>query len=215
MIGRKRSTLEPPSCDFVRVLSDELSSFGVPGETDRESVLQRAHDSRLTGLAFSGGGIRSATFNLGVLQALADLQLLRKFHYLSTVSGGGYIGSWLVAWILRRGGNLEEISNSLRTAWRRYPGGESPEEVRFLRRFSNYLTPKLGWFGADTWTVIAIYLRNMLLNLTALVAGLAFVLMLPRVIGVMIVAPDGLAGRRGLAAIFLVALLWVGSFTRI
>lgn len=210
MIGRKRSTQEPPSCDFVQVLSDELSSFGVPGETDRESVLQRAHDSRLTGLAFSGGGIRSATFNLGVLQALADLQLLRKFHYLSTVSGGGYIGSWLVAWILRRGGNLEEISNSLRTAWRRYPGGESPEEVRFLRRFSNYLTPKLGWFGADTWTVIAIYLRNMLLNLTALVAGLAFVLMLPRVIGVMIVAPDGLAGRRGLAAIFLVALLWAG-----
>ena len=51
------------------------------------------------GLAFSGGGIRSATFNLGVLQALSELRLLREFDYLSTVSGGGYIGSWLSAWI--------------------------------------------------------------------------------------------------------------------
>ena len=40
----------------------------------------------LIGLAFSGGGIRSATFNLGVLQALANANLLNKIDYLSTVS---------------------------------------------------------------------------------------------------------------------------------
>ena len=51
----------------------------------------------LIGLAFSGGGIRSATFNLGILQALAEAHLLHKFDYLSTVSGGGYIGAWLAA----------------------------------------------------------------------------------------------------------------------
>src|SRR4029077_2633374 len=51
------------------------------------------------GIAFSGGGIRSATFNLGILQALAGLGLLKIVDYMSTVSGGGYIGSWLVAWI--------------------------------------------------------------------------------------------------------------------
>src|SRR5215212_555272 len=50
-------------------------------------------------LCISGGGIRSATFGLGVLQGLARCGLLEKFHYLSTVSGGGYIGSWLSAWI--------------------------------------------------------------------------------------------------------------------
>jgi hypothetical protein len=33
------------------------------------------------------------------LQGLARCGLLDKFHYLSTVSGGGYIGSWLSAWI--------------------------------------------------------------------------------------------------------------------
>jgi hypothetical protein len=54
----------------------------------------------LTGIALSGGGIRSATFALGVLQALAQHKLLRRFDYLSTVSGGGYIGSsltWLTS----------------------------------------------------------------------------------------------------------------------
>ena len=56
------------------------------------------------GLAFSGGGIRSATFNLGFLQGAARLGLLKHFDYLSTVSGGGYIGAWFAAWVLREGG---------------------------------------------------------------------------------------------------------------
>ncbi len=47
------------------------------------------------GLALSGGGIRSATFSLGVMQALARQKLLRRFDYLSTVSGGGYAGAFL------------------------------------------------------------------------------------------------------------------------
>ena len=54
----------------------------------------------LAGIALSGGGIRSATFALGVLQALAHHDLLRRFDYLSTVSGGGYLGTaltWLTS----------------------------------------------------------------------------------------------------------------------
>lgn len=47
------------------------------------------------GLALSGGGIRSATFALGFLQALAEKNRLRKIDFLSTVSGGGFIGSFL------------------------------------------------------------------------------------------------------------------------
>ena len=46
------------------------------------------------GLALSGGGIRSATFNLGILQALQQKRLLGRLDYLSTVSGGGYIGGF-------------------------------------------------------------------------------------------------------------------------
>lgn len=68
-------------------------------ETESEALARRrvaagvAPDEPAIGLALSGGGIRSATFCLGVLRALAKNRLLHRFDYLSTVSGGGYIGS--------------------------------------------------------------------------------------------------------------------------
>ena len=46
------------------------------------------------GIALSGGGIRSATFCLGIFQGLAKQKLLSKIDYMSTVSGGGYFGSF-------------------------------------------------------------------------------------------------------------------------
>jgi hypothetical protein len=49
----------------------------------------------LVGLALSGGGIRSAAFNMGLLQALQRRGVLRHVDYLSTVSGGGWIGATL------------------------------------------------------------------------------------------------------------------------
>src|SRR5262245_11063604 len=53
----------------------------------------------LIGLALSGGGIRSATFSLGVMQRLAAAGILKHVDYLSTVSGGGYIGAALSWWL--------------------------------------------------------------------------------------------------------------------
>jgi len=54
-----------------------------------------AESDRAIGMALSGGGIRSATTCLGALQALCERKILPKIDYLSTVSGGGYIGSAL------------------------------------------------------------------------------------------------------------------------
>lgn len=61
----------------------------------RQAVGNVDEHAPLIGLALSGGGIRSATFNLGVLQALAHRKLLSRIDYLSSVSGGGYIASFL------------------------------------------------------------------------------------------------------------------------
>ena len=55
-------------------------------------------DGGSSALCLSGGGIRSATFSLGVLQGLAEKDRLSEYDYLSTVSGGGYIGAWLSRW---------------------------------------------------------------------------------------------------------------------
>ena len=57
--------------------------------------------SDLVGLALSGGGIRSASFGLGVMQSLARAGWMRRVDYLSTVSGGGYIGTCLT-WLLHQ-----------------------------------------------------------------------------------------------------------------
>src|SRR5580692_7715389 len=92
------------------------------------------------GLAFSGGGIRSATFNLGILQGLAKAKLLGSIDYLSTVSGGGYIGAWLVSWIKRAPGGLKAVEDQLGDFENRprQPGDTAvePQEVNFLRDYS-------------------------------------------------------------------------------
>ena len=76
---------------------------------DRREVPERTPED-MTGIALSGGGIRSAIFALGVLQALARRGLLGRLDYLSTVSGGGYIGAsltWLTSQaVLERAGEV-------------------------------------------------------------------------------------------------------------
>ncbi|MDP2832777.1 MAG: hypothetical protein Q8Q28_05685 [Pseudomonadota bacterium] len=124
----------------------------------------------LLGVAFSGGGIRSATFNLGVLQGLAKVRLLRKVDQLSVVSGGGYIGAWFMALVIRKGG-VEAVETLL-------AGNNEAAEVGWLRRHSNFLTPRTGLSG-DTGAFIAIFLRNMLLNLGLMTAFLTLLLLLP------------------------------------
>ncbi|TFW30819.1 patatin-like phospholipase family protein [Massilia horti] len=146
----------------------------------RSQVLQRAHDAKLAGLALSGGGVRSATFNLGVLQALGEQQLLRDFDYLSTVSGGGFIGGWLSKCIREKHGDVKAVEAMLTPGAKGDAVAAEPVEIQFLRQYSNYLSPKSGMFSADTWTLIGTYVRNTGLNLTMLVAWLCALLTLPR-----------------------------------
>ena len=90
---------------------------------------------RRAALCISGGGIRSATFGLGILQGLARCGLLEKFHYLSTVSGGGYIGSWLSAWINRAG--LTSVTAQLAGQNEHTRPNPEPIEIQNLRIYSN------------------------------------------------------------------------------
>ena len=118
------------------------------------------------------------------------------------MSGGGYIGAWLVAWIKRRG-SIASVQQSLcghalppparcevnggraTTPLRSEvdPAAEHVRPIRLLREFSNYLTPQVGAFSADSWTMIAIWLRNTALNLLVLTLFLMAVLLLPRLLG--------------------------------
>src|SRR5262245_8990936 len=142
---------------------------------------KRLHESgeKRAALCFSGGGIRSATFGLRVLQGLASMVDLRSVHYLSTVSGGGYLGSWFSAWAHRRG--IGEVKKGVEGIYDdKSPLRPEPEPILHLRRYSNYMSPKLGLLSADTWTLVGTYLRNLFLNWLVLIPLIAAALSLPR-----------------------------------
>ena len=92
------------------------------------------------GLALSGGGIRSATFSLGVLIALGRRNLLPQFDYLSTVSGGGYLGSFLTTFLAtppQSGRQLDIGLGTSQVPFRREEG--EAEALRYIRHRSKYL----------------------------------------------------------------------------
>jgi len=142
----------------------------------------RAEESSLFGLALSGGGIRSATFNLGILQGLADLDLMRRLDYLSGVSGGSHIAGWLAAWIKREKDGIRRVQRWLSPLRSPTPDTDETHPIQFLRRFSNYLAPRKGLLSADTWSIVAVWLRNTLLNQFVFTLLLASLLCIPRLI---------------------------------
>ncbi len=163
------------------LLADEKERERRINEELVKDFYRRLHQSgeKRAALCFSGGGVRSATFGLGVLQGLASRLDLGSFHYLSTVSGGGYLGSWLSAWAHRRG--ISEVQRGLEEKHvDKSPFCAEPEPIIHLRRYSNYMSPRLGLLSADTWTLVAIYLRNLFLNWLVLIPLMAAALSLPR-----------------------------------
>src|SRR4029077_3385654 len=103
-----------------------------------------------------------------------------RVHYRSTVSGGGYIGSWLSAWIHRSGNDAEKVAGELASLTPRAKLDPEPGPISHLREFSNYLSPRAGLLSTDAWTLLGTILRNMILIWLVLVPLLAAVLMLPR-----------------------------------
>lgn len=262
---------------------------------DPNDAIDSNNNLDLVGLAFSGGGIRSAIFGLGVLEALKEKSLLKGIDYLSTVSGGGYIGAWLSAnckrasdceimfYFVSHESEKQQLINQFRLEFtpnnnvytvlimaeelkwtiagfndnRKFKevvinddGNElalelnkikSPADstnkliktiktvlqeksekavlidvdqedvdshkiiklasssidktppsswldkdvnwkksIDHLRRNSNYLSPKLGFFSADTWSIAMVWLRNTLLIQLLIIFAIASLLILPR-----------------------------------
>ncbi len=145
--------------DFKAVFSAELGAIrGRHNKTGRQQIPEDDKSDpstakELTGITCSGGGIRSASFCLGVLQGLQSRQTLEKMDYLSTVSGGGYIGTTLTIGMSSYGefpfGRLDQENR------------ETPE-VRHLRDNSRYLVQN----GLPSViTAVAIYLRGIAMNI--------------------------------------------------
>ncbi|MBW3599429.1 MAG: patatin-like phospholipase family protein, partial [Planctomycetes bacterium] len=130
--------------------------------TDRRCVTKRV------GLALSGGGIRSGSFNLGFLQALYERKILRHVDYLSTVSGGGYVGAFFASLAthpknsLRWNEHAAQEQNGANCDWEytfaSEPAGRQPPLVRRLIQGGMYLRRPLLFFNRYLLGILTINL---------------------------------------------------------
>jgi hypothetical protein len=122
--------------------------------------IERPTHANAIGLALSGGGIRSATFCLGVIQVLAARGLMGDFDYLSTVSGGCYTGSFITSQ-LGAGRTYGDIGQ---------PHGPDTDPVRHLRQNAKYLS---ALDLKERWLMVTGTMAGLLLNWTAPLCVLA------------------------------------------
>lgn len=182
------------------------------------------------GLALSGGGIRSASFGLGALQAMAHWKVLPAFDYLSTVSGGGYIGASFT-FLLQQSIELQHKPGNRvpkfdvspdRFPYISYPmvGAAPPVDdraasqgrlLRRLRQNASYLSPGR---GITIVSLAAVWVRNCLA--TVLVHGALLVMVLLALLdGGLLPGPAGganpvlLAGGAALLAYLGLSLAFV------
>lgn len=147
-------------------------------------------DENCVGLALSGGGIRSASFSLGVMQALARYDGFKHIDYLSTVSGGGYIGSSLTWFLNKKWKYGKDKESDFGVDADNFPFGTTPNTLseipgagsqekmsilRHLRQNLNYLFPGNGLNPA---AFSAALLRGIVFNILVYVPMMVVLLML-------------------------------------
>jgi hypothetical protein len=203
----------------------EASQDPEPRPENILEVYRKLNADNRWALCLSGGGIRSAAFALGILQRFASLQVtskhtgemvgsaLQEFEYLSTVSGGGYIGSWLSAWLFQERKRRASVGvdtnaqacrmNEVVTALnRRFTGvadgdgrlrdHEEAESISNLRRDSHYLAPSFSPISPDLWSDIAGVLRNLFLNWVLLVPPMIFAVLATKTLAYAVIASGGI-----------------------
>jgi hypothetical protein len=151
--------------DFKAVQADELAWLA----RRRAAAGLPPPGEDVVGLAFSGGGIRSAVFNLGVLQALEGAGLMRHVDYLSTVSGGGYIGS-CYSW-LRAAASPPGVAPADGSVFTKTLEGHGGSVLDWLRSHGKYLISHRGF---SIWTLLASILASTFVNLLVLGPALCF-----------------------------------------
>ena len=136
-----------------------------PADADR-----LPHDT--VGVGLSGGGVRSATFALGVFQALARARCLERVDFLSTVSGGGYFGSFLGRLFSRPWVTDIECVRRVLEADEPHPQAPAGADAwsarvfRWLRDNGRYLAPR---GSGDLLLVGSLLLRNWVAVQTVLI----------------------------------------------
>jgi hypothetical protein len=116
----------------------------------------------LVGVAMSGGGIRSASFGLGVLQSLYRNGIFKHVDYLSTVSGGGYVGAFFSSLIVRANGRVhwgpqsDNPKDVHRLPFESDENGKQPDIVRRLLKHGSTLRQPIRFLSRHLWGLLLI-----------------------------------------------------------
>jgi hypothetical protein len=130
-----------------------------PPEADPPGAELGRLPRRTVGLALSGGGIRAAIFSLGILQALAKKARLRDIDILSSISGGGYTGSFLGRLFTRDSiASLAETKGDPCARVESILGDDASPQIKWLRENANYL---VSGGGSDLRQHLALIWRNL------------------------------------------------------
>jgi hypothetical protein len=176
-------------CRVMGKTEKDVSNYRIayPDELQKHENNYLENDSPVLGVGLSGGGIRSATFCLGVFQSFAFTKgLLAKVKYISSVSGGGYFASFLSAAALKfrkQGLNTaEELEKMLRQDNHR-------EAINHLRDRGNYIAPS---GMSDYMKIVSVFLRNILVINFVLAVFCMMIFFLAELIevGIMAVCPE-------------------------
>jgi len=181
--------------EFAEVFSEEKKRI------DAQRKSRQDETDRLVGLAISGGGIRSASFGMGVLQGLDRHGFLKYLDYLSTVSGGGYIGSSLTWFNHLQAGLDWKFPFGTKGIGAR--SGPDTDVLSFIRQHGNYLTPGN---NLSAMSFFATILRNMLMSGGVYFAFLVVTLFF--LIGNGFVSPPQFATPDGSPELTSTSLLW-------
>jgi len=131
-------------------------------------------DETRFGIAMSGGGIRSATINLGFLRMLNQMGILKRADYLSTVSGGGYTGAYIHATLKGIGSKVEGDETLQVDDY--YQQLFSDDHINHLRSRGEYLIPGKGFIKTfNRFVLIVGYLSSLIMSLLspALIVAIA------------------------------------------
>ncbi|MCS6928796.1 MAG: patatin-like phospholipase family protein [Saprospiraceae bacterium] len=165
-------------------------------------------DDNIVGLAISGGGIRSATLGLGMLQAFIRAGILKRFDYMSTVSGGGYIGACLSSLLSQEPNNVRKYGPPLNDNERYKPEEAgldeencplspkidyeyeplestrltSKHQLLHLRRYGEYLTPRRSFFSWDVSRAVGALISGLIIHMVLFLLLLAVVVLIHHVL---------------------------------
>lgn len=148
---RIREDLNRLEAEHVQARRGEMSALPTDEAPLPDDDPSQGPGENAAGLALSGGGIRSASFSLGVVQVLAERGLLEQMDFLSTVSGGGYTGSFLTS-RLGAGASCADLGK---------PHGPDTAPIRALRQRAKFLTARSLW---ESWGMVAQTLAGTLIN---------------------------------------------------